>query len=219
MEPISIRGTGDGSPTLYSEQFKATYHSLHGAFTESEVVFIKSGLEFQEGKLPSIRVFEVGFGSGINTYLSQRWALSNHHLVEYTTIEAFPIEESTWLELSINEQVSDNADFTKWHSLAWDQKHTISEHFTFLKILGKIEDLPNIPDCDVVFFDAFAPSTQPELWEKPILQKMYNGLSSGGVLTTYCAKGSFKRTLKEIGFKVESLQGPPGKREIVRAVK
>lgn len=220
MDLVSIQQTGDGSPTLYSEKFKATYHSSHGALTESNIVFIQSGLDFISTFPKSeIRIFEMGFGSGFNTHLTYLWNLDQKRKISYTGIEAYPIEKEAWQNYAMFFKNNHPHVFEQWHTLSWNERHDVSENFTFTKILDNIEHHALEMRVDLIYFDAFGPNTQPELWQEDILLKMYTLLEETGVLVTYCAKGEFKRTLKKLGFKVEALPGPPGKREIVRAIK
>lgn len=212
--------TADGSPTLFSDKFQATYHSTHGALTESQVVFIQSGLDFafHHFKKP-IRIFEMGFGTGFNAHLTYLWHQQKNIQIAYTGIEAFPVSEKIWLEYSqfLDEQERDV--FNLWHLLTWNNTHVVSPLFSFQKIHNTVENHVSDHLVNLIYYDAFGPGTQPELWQEGMMKKMYDMLEIPGVLTTYCAQGEFKRTLKKIGFRVTSLPGPPGKREIVRAEK
>jgi tRNA U34 5-methylaminomethyl-2-thiouridine-forming methyltransferase MnmC len=220
MDIVDVRVTEDGSQTVYSAGFNASYHSLKGAVTESNHVFIEAGLRFfSQQEKSKIRIFEMGFGTGLNVHLTSLFALKNNLVVDYTSIEAYPLPENIWSLLHYPETESQKDLFFFWHTLPWNLKTKCSDHFTLTKVFGKIEDY--IPDVhfDIIYYDAFGPGTQPELWTDSIMEKMYNMLESGGILITYCAQGEFKRALKRNQFSVTSLPGPPGKREIVRAVK
>lgn len=220
MDFNSILTTADGSPTLFSEKFQATYHSAHGALKESQVVFIETGLEYAVRHVNKpIKIFEMGFGTGFNAHLTYRWSQENKTDIEYTGIEAFPISENTWKKYSLFFVEQERNIFERWHALSWNHHHIISPGFSFNKIHDTIENFQTNSLVNLIYYDAFGPGTQPELWEASIMQKMYDMLELQGVFTTYCAQGAFKRTLKKIGFQVTSLPGPPGKREIVRAEK
>lgn len=221
LESELIQLSGDGSHTVLSQVFDdVTYHSRHGAIAESNVVFIDAGLNYHLARGKNrISIFEMGFGTGLNALLSYKWGFENQIAVDYQTVEAFPINESVFLQLNYAELLGDKTVFESFHTLPWDQKHIISESFSFKKHLSLVEDVKVDGHVDVVFYDAFAPSSQPHLWEQPILDKMYLLLNDGGVLVSYCAQGAFKRNLKSCGFKVESIPGPPGKREMTRAIK
>ena len=212
----------DGSHTIISDKFDVSYHSKHGAISESQIVFLKAGLDYfskMHPEIPLIKVFEMGFGTGLNTLLSCQYANETKVKVYYESIEAYPIEDFLIKEINYPSLIGNQDIFDLLHSTSWNEIHSLSNFFNFKKHLGKLENYAGTENFDVIFFDAFAPSSQPELWDIHIMEKMFKMLNSSGVLVTYCAKGSFKRTLKEIGFKVESLPGPVGKREITRATK
>lgn len=221
---MKIQTTSDGSHTLVSEVFGALYHSSHGSFQEAEHIFIQNGIAAINKK--EITVFEMGFGSGLNAILTYFYAKKNNLKVNYISIEAYPVPLETIQALNYNEFVKE-ADFetvfNKMHASEWEKEVAIETFFKITKLKAKIEDLdlgklyPNT--FDIVYFDAFSPTDQENLWEADILQKMYDALKKEAFLITYCAKGSFKRCLKSIEFKVEALPGPIGKREITKAVK
>jgi tRNA U34 5-methylaminomethyl-2-thiouridine-forming methyltransferase MnmC len=212
--------SGDGSHTLISPIFQTAYHSHHGAITESEVVFIEAGLEFLQSKgYQNIRVFEMGFGTGLNAILAKIWAEKEQITLQYHTVEAYPVPLEVINRLNYSEKIGHQEHFFNLHTTAWGQEHIISKYFGFCKWQSTIEDLELNETFDAIFFDAFAPSSQPHLWEEKNIKKMYNLLQPGGVLTSFCAQGAFKRHLKTVGFSVQSLPGPPGKREMTRAIK
>ncbi|GAB5555168.1 MAG: tRNA (5-methylaminomethyl-2-thiouridine)(34)-methyltransferase MnmD [Saprospiraceae bacterium] len=213
--------TQDGSHTLISKRFGVSYHSKYGAIKESEHVFIDAGLKarMQRDK-DALSILEYGFGTGLNAYLALLCAQQYHRDISYTGIEAFPISKELAASLNYPQVLQRPVDdYLQLHDLDWDVPHQINEHFTFTKVLGQIEDQTFNAQFDVLFFDAFAPTAQPELWEEQLLQKAFQALKPGGIFVTYCAKGVVKRTLKSIGFKVEALPGPPGKREMTRGIK
>ena len=219
---MKIQITKDGSHTIVSDKFGELYHSHNGSFQEANHIFIQHGIANKKEK--EIVVFEMGFGSGLNAILSYFFAKENNLKVNYITIEAFPLKNETVQKLNYNDFIKEKdfeLIFNKLHQVSWNEKHQISNFFDFYKINKKIEDIEvdNMRKVDIIYYDAFAPNTQANLWEKEVLTKMYKLLKPKGFLITYCAKGIFKRTLKKIGFKVEALPGPIGKREITRAFK
>ena len=217
--PNKIFITDDGSHSMFSEKHGVSYHSKYGAIQETEHVFINSALRF---KLPSssLSILDIGFGSGLNAYMSYLEAEKLNLPIQYVAIEAFPISLEQAKQLNFSEELElDPADFLKLHQVEWDIQNRISDKFVFEKKLMRFEEIEFHNQFDIIFFDAFAPTAQPELWEENILQKMFNALLPKGVLTTYCAKGVVKRTFKKVGFEVQSIPGPPGKREMIRAIK
>jgi tRNA U34 5-methylaminomethyl-2-thiouridine-forming methyltransferase MnmC len=210
----------DGSHTVISEIFDVPYHSKHGAIAESNVVFLDAGLNYfkDQGK-DYIRIFEMGFGTGLNVFLSFIWSATNNVKLTYHTIEAFPLGIETTSQLNYPEILGEKEVFENLHSCDWDLKHYLSKGFEFCKHLEKLEEFKTDQNFDVIFYDAFAPSSQPELWDIPVLQSMYDILDTGGIIVSYCAQGAFKRNLKAVGFTLENLPGPPGKREMTRGIK
>jgi len=210
----------DGSSTLLSNKFGVTYHSKHGALQESEHVFIKSGLDFIKTDKQELNIFEMGFGTGLNAYLSLLYALRNNLNIQYTSYELHPLPRDLVKELNYTDLLPEYANlFQLIHDIDWNKMQKLHPNFSINKVEENILNFDYNDNFDVIFYDAFAPETQHELWETPIMEKMHEGLKSNGVLVTYCAKGEFKRTLKSIGFEVQSIPGPPGKREMTRAVK
>ncbi|MGD9328845.1 MAG: tRNA (5-methylaminomethyl-2-thiouridine)(34)-methyltransferase MnmD [Cyclobacteriaceae bacterium] len=217
--------TNDGSHTLMVEELNETYHSVHGALQESRHVFIKNGFRYILGKNPRkpLRIFELGLGTGLNALLT---AMESHKLsvqVEYTCIEPYPVPEVIISQLNFHEIldlpfVKDY--FGKIHSVGWDQMNHIHSFFKFRKVQSTIQEF-NISAgyFHLVYYDAFAPNKQPEMWQRDVLQKVYGILSKESALVTYCAQGQVKRDLKASGFTVQSLQGPPGKKEMTRGLK
>lgn len=223
MNPLKFLITDDGSHTIYLPEINETYHSTHGAIRETNHVFIDNGLEFiaKQGK-KDIRIFELGFGTGLNALLTALYAEKNKISITYQSIEAFPLDSESISRLNYPEkiQIAGAADmFKKMHTTSWEIWHIISPFFKLKKLKGLLQELDLQDTFDLCYFDAFAPSKQPEMWETPILEKIKTMLTDNGVLTTYCAKGQLKRDLRSLGFEVETLEGPPGKKEMVRAVK
>ncbi len=223
MSTSRIFETQDGSHSIVSKEFGESYHSKYGAIQESMHVFIKSGLHAKALQSKSLDILEIGWGSGLNAYLTLLEVQQRELSIRYTGVEAYPIsaEEAASLNypqvLQSTELLSER--FYQMHQLPWETPHQILPEFVFTKTQQRFEELTFASAFDVIYFDAFAPNAQPELWEKPVLEIMYNALKNSGILVTYCAKGSVKRILKNLGFTVEALPGPPGKREMTRAVK
>jgi tRNA U34 5-methylaminomethyl-2-thiouridine-forming methyltransferase MnmC len=211
--------TSDNSHTFFNEKTGEHYHSTFGAITESEHIFINAGLDFRARKLSEINILEVGFGTGLNALLACKYAVTNNIRINYFSLEAFPIqqEEAILLNYPLLLEFSKD-DFRKMHENTED-KIVINDHFTLGKKFAKLETL-KLPEneFDVVFFDAFSPEVQPELWTEEIFEMIFKSMKPNGVLTTYSCKGIVKRALKFAGFKIEKIPGPPGKREFLRAV-
>jgi len=225
VKNIQLIQTADGSPSLLNIELNETYHSTHGAIQESAHVFIKNGAQFfvEKHNPNTISVFEVGFGTGLNALLSLQYSEESKVIVDYTTLEAFPVEWEVARLLNYSSHLkgeSKNDYFSLLHQSKWSENVRISESFSLLKIKTTLQEFKFHPNqFDVIFFDAFAPSKQPEMWERSPLEKVVYSMKSGSVFVTYCAKGQLKRDLKSLGMVVESLPGPPGKREMVRATK
>ncbi|MDR0745757.1 MAG: tRNA (5-methylaminomethyl-2-thiouridine)(34)-methyltransferase MnmD [Mediterranea sp.] len=213
-----IEYTGDGSATLFVPELNEHYHSVKGARTESRHVFIDMGLKYVRTAQP--RVLEIGFGTGLNAFLSLLEARETGKKAHYTGLELYPLEWDTLIEL----KYSDDPLFQQIHAAGWEVETEISPYFTLLKKKADFTEIRKENNdnyrYDVVYFDAFAPGKQPEMWEQQGFDYLYAAMNNGGVLTTYCAKGAVRRALQEAGFVVERLPGPPGgKREIIRAIK
>jgi tRNA U34 5-methylaminomethyl-2-thiouridine-forming methyltransferase MnmC len=218
--PIQIITTSDGSHSLLNTTLNETYHSVHGAIQESLHVFINNGLRFFYGRhKEEISVLEIGFGTGLNALLTLQFAEKNSCRINYTSLEAFPIDKETWQQL--NYEINGNQEmFHELHKAEWNIENKISPHFKLLKLDTTIQDIElKNESFDVIYFDAFAPNKQPEMWELPILRKITLAMKPNGVFVTYCAKGQLKRDLRSLGLSVETLSGPPGKKEMVRAFK
>lgn len=212
--------TADGASTIYIPEMDEHYHSSHGAIQEAEHVFILHGLrKMEELGHDSISIFEMGFGTGLNAFLTKIRAQIS---VRYSSIEAFPVTLEEMASLNYVEQVGQEftSDFSNIQTASWNEFVELSSDFYLRKIHARIQDFALEGSMyDLIYFDAFGPRAQGEMWELEILQKMYNALKTGGMLVTYCARGQFKRDLKSLGFEVEALPGPPGKREMTRAWK
>lgn len=215
--------TADGSTTLFLPDMNEHYHSIHGARKESEHVYIKKGVEHwfeQNPEKKKIRVLEIGFGTGVNALLTYNYAVKHNIEVEYKTLEPFPIDTEIVNQLDFNFEKDEKEMFLKLHQSQWEEKIIISSNFSFLKNKLKIEELDEKNQFDLVYFDAFAPNKQKNMWDSGNLLKMKTVIESdSGFLVTYCAQGQFKRDAKDVGFIVESTDGPPRKHEMVRLLK
>jgi tRNA U34 5-methylaminomethyl-2-thiouridine-forming methyltransferase MnmC len=220
MPNPKIIKTEDGSHTLKHATYPEHYHSTFGAIQESQHIFIKSGLEQLAHGTNKINVFEVGFGTGLNALLTYQWANDNKTFVNYLGIEAYPISLEISKQLNYPQLLNaDREVFSKMHYDKADEV-TLSKYFVLQRITGFFEELQLEPNVyNLVYFDAFSPDSQPELWTESIFSKLFVAMKMNGVLTTYSTKGIVKRALKSSGFKIEKLPGPPGKREILRAIK
>ena len=215
-----IKITSDGSHTLYVPELDEHYHSIHGAIQESMHVFITNGIQ-SLFKSP-IKVLEVGFGTGLNALLTAIWSNKENIEVHYIGIESTPLEMKLNESLNYSQELDGHESttyFDKIISSNWHVKTNIHDNFTLNKIASRIQDYRTDDKFDIIYFDAFGPEVQEELWELRVLKNIYELLNNNGIFVTYCAKGQLKRDLKELGFKVESLPGPPAKREMTRAVK
>lgn len=217
---IEFRTSKDGSHTLFLPHLNETYHSLHGAIQESMYVFIEKGLSEVAKDKERITVLEIGFGTGLNALLTYLFAHDNSKEINYHTLEPHPLTEEVYKSLNyvelLNAQIFKEA-FYQMHVSPDGKEQVIKENFFFSKYRETLENFaPEHLLADVVFFDAFAPSKQPEVWALDNLKKVRKLMKPDGILVTYCAMGQFKRDLKEAGFTVETLQGPPGKKEMTR---
>ncbi len=223
MSELEIFETQDGSHSVLSHQFGVSYHSKYGAIQETRHVFIEAGLFQQALKKTNLHILDVGFGTGLNAYLTLLESHKRNLTVRYDAVEKFPMQEEKVKQLNYTEEVPATEEEKEWfeamHQCSWGEWHSITPDFELFKHQMDIQSVDFEERFDVIYYDAFAPSAQPELWEEPVMERMQRALVPGGILVTYCAKGAFKRALKGLGFEVETLQGPPGKREMTRAVK
>lgn len=219
-----IEVTKDGSNTLIHPKFNAHYHSVFGAIQESNHVFIEAGLKFQLPNLidNSCRILEVGFGSGLNAFNA---LISSENLslnIDYVGVEQYPISLETVSQLNFPKAFKREdlqSTFNKMHNIKWEKQIKISENFILEKRQQDIFNLKDLNCFDLIFYDAFGPGAQPELWTAPIFKILYNSLKSKGVLVTYCAQGAARRAMRSVGFKVDRCPGPPNKRHMLRAIK
>ncbi len=217
---IMIEETADGSPTLYREDIDEHYHSVKGALAESKHVYLETGWKKAAETSRHVRVFEVGFGSGLNAAITASAALESKTSTEYYAVELYPLPQETTQLISKGIDKEYSEVFESVNQAPWEIATEINPYFTLHKLEADLLTMELPKDLNVVYFDAFAPEKQPEMWDKMIFRKLYDAMKPGGVLTTYCAKGSIRRMLQQIGFLTERLPGPPeGKREILRASK
>ncbi|HBO75635.1 MAG TPA: SAM-dependent methyltransferase [Marinilabiliales bacterium] len=212
--------TSDGSHTLFVPLLGEHYHSIHGAIQESRHVFIQTGL----GPLNApkcIKILEIGFGTGLNALLAMQFAHQHQIEILFTTIEKYPLRKDEFSQLNYGSVLGEEwiPYFQQLHECPWEQLVPISEAFSIQKIRADLLTASFIETYQIVFFDAFGPDKQPDLWTVTVFEKLYKSLEKQGVLVTYSAKGQVRRNLKAAGFEVERLPGPPGKREMLRATK
>ena len=222
MSDVKLIVTSDGSHSLLNEALNETYHSVHGAIQESQHVFIRNGLRYflESTSSDRLSIFEVGFGTGLNTLLTIKALENTKTFVRYVTVEAFPIGEELWRSLNYTNVLGLGDTFANLHRSPWEIINQITPQVTLIKRQTTLQAIElEAQSFDVVFFDAFAPNKQPELWTIDILRKVIEAMTFNGVFVTYCAKGQLKRDLRELGLTVETLPGPPGKKEMVRAIK
>lgn len=217
--------TEDGSSTIRLPQWDEQYHSKHGAIQEAEHVFIQSGLNHyisQHPSVDSLRILEIGFGTGLNALLTALHHLENDFLLEYTGLEAYPVQEGEWQLLNYAEVIPNQLAskiYTALHKIEWESFQKILPNFLLRKKQMYFQEFHELDQYNLIYFDAFGARVQPELWEESIFRNMYNALQDNGVLVTYSAKGSVRRAMLKVGFEVEKIPGPPGKREMLRATK
>ena len=215
-----ILHTQDGSTTIHIKEWNECYHSKHGAIQEAKHVFIKNGLALFPNQ--SLSILEIGFGTGLNAFITYLEAKELGQTIDYVGVEAYPISELELQSMNylseLNALDSKNV-FDKMHAQKWEDKIELSEAFSLTKRQQFFQDIDDIEKFDLIYFDAFGYRVQPELWSTEIFAKMYKALKPNSVLVTYAARGVVKRSMLEVGFTVEKLAGPPGKREMFRARK
>ncbi len=219
-----IRTTNDGSKTLFISELNENYHSHHGALQEAEHVFIKNGLNLINDY--EINIFELGFGTGLNVLvtINEYLKTDKNHIINYYTLEKYPINDHEIESLAYFDHF-DNTElkniYRKIHQTDWEKSVEITKGFNLKKIQCDFFDLKNIelPDISLVYYDCFGARVQPDLWEKPLFEMVADKMKINGLLTTYSSKGSVRRILKELNFDVQKKQGPPGKREMINAIK
>lgn len=212
--------TSDGSTTIHLPDWNENYHSKHGAIQEAKHVFIKNGLSLFEGR--SVSILEIGFGTGLNAFITFLETLNNNQRIDYVGVEAYPVSFEEVEQMNYVSELdaeTQSEAFKKMHESEWDTNVKISDAFFLTKRKQFFNEIADVEQFDLIYFDAFGFRVQPELWSTDIFQKMYNALKPNSYLVTYAARGVVKRSMMEVGFTVEKLEGPPGKREMFRAYK
>lgn len=212
--------TSDGSTSIHLPEWNESYHSKHGAIQEAYHVFIKNGLSLFTPK--PIALLEIGFGTGLNAFITFKESIIHDQFIDYHGVEAYPVVAEEVLKMNYVSELKaleHQEVFQKMHQSNWDEKAQISPFFTLTKRKQFFDTIEDENQFDLIYFDAFGYRVQPELWSTEIFRKMYKALKKNGILVTYAARGVVKRSLLEVGFTVEKLEGPPGKREMFRATK
>ncbi|MBK9224618.1 MAG: tRNA (5-methylaminomethyl-2-thiouridine)(34)-methyltransferase MnmD [Flavobacterium sp.] len=212
--------TLDGSTTIQLQEWDECYHSKHGAIQEAQHVFIKNGLSLFQNK--HVSILEIGFGTGLNCFITYLESKKMNQTIDYVGIEAYPVSSDEIQSMNYIQELNAQNEkivFETMHSCNWEEKYRISTTFTLTKRKQFFESIEDIECYDLIYFDAFGYRVQPELWSTTIFRSMYKALKNNGVLVTYAARGVVKRSMQEVGFLVEKLEGPPGKREMFRALK
>lgn len=213
--------TKDGSSSIFLPEWEEHYHSSHGAIQEAYHVFIRNGFDLFKGRT-KIKILEIGYGTGLNAFITYLESKQSCIAVDYVGMEAFPVNPDEVQSLNFVEQLrvpTEKHVFLALHEDPWETKNEYDQTFFLTKRKQFFQDLIDQDAFDLIYFDAFGARVQPELWTEIIFKKMYEALVPGGVLVTYAAKGSVRRAMLAVGFKVEKLPGPPGKREMLRAIK
>jgi len=213
--------TADGSTSIHLPEINEQYHSKHGAIQEAYHVFIKHGLDTFANKL-NIAILEIGFGTGLNCFITYLESIKRNLVIDYVGIEAYPVstEEVNLMNYGTTLKAEKKSEiFTKIHTIDWEENQSINTNFTLLKRKQFFEKIVDKNKYNLIYFDAFGARVQPELWTEAIFKKMFDALKSNGILVTYSAKGSVRRAMQAVGFTVERLPGPVGKREMLRATK
>ncbi|MEZ7504279.1 tRNA (5-methylaminomethyl-2-thiouridine)(34)-methyltransferase MnmD [Flavobacterium sp. Arc2] len=212
--------TLDGSTTIQIKEWDECYHSKHGAIQEAQHVFIKNGLSLFQNK--QISILEIGFGTGLNAFITFLQGKKMNQSIDYVGVEAYPISAEELVSMNYVEELNaddDKSVFEQMHQCNWQEKEIFGENFSLTKRKQLFEEIDDLNRFDLIYFDAFGYRVQPELWSTAIFKKMFDALKDNGVLVTYAARGVVKRSMIEVGFTVEKLAGPPGKREMFRASK
>ena len=212
--------TLDGSTTIQLTEWNECYHSKHGAIQEAQHVFIKNGLSLFENK--HVSILEIGFGTGLNAFITLLEAKKMQQTIDYVGVEAYPISAAEVLDMNYVAELdatNESLIFDTIHQSNWEEKVVLNANFTLTKRKQFFEEIEDEKKFDLIYFDAFGYRVQPELWSTEIFRRMFNALKLNGILVTYAARGVVKRSMIEVGFTVEKLAGPPGKREMFRARK
>lgn len=219
VHSLQLIETKDGSQTVLNTELGSTYHSRHGALAESEHVFIAEGFQ----KLPHddmtvVRILEMGFGTGLNALLTLAHSKHVQPVIDYHALELYPIPEKIWANYKLSKSLQPlEQQFREFHSGKWEMSNTVSDRFGLTKHNVSLLDFSPEVKFDLVYFDAFEPETQPELWTEKVFSKLFSWMNPRGILTTYCCKGDVRRAMISAGFVVEKVPGPLGKREMICA--
>lgn len=215
----SLKMTEDGSHTIFVKGLDEPYHSTHGALQESMHVFIRQGLHTLNQ--PSVRILELGFGTGLNALLTLAESIPLELDIYYHAVEKYPLKESEYSLLNFEKLVKQSPSGTlyRMHSCRWSEAIQISDRFTLFKEEADFRSMNPPPHINLIYFDAFSPDKQPGLWKEDVIESISSVTEPGGVLVTYSSKGLVRRTLTSCGFDVQKVEGPPGKREMIRAIK
>lgn len=212
--------TSDGSTSIHLPEWDESYHSKHGAIQEAQHVFIKNGLSLFKGQ--SVSILEIGFGTGLNAFITFLEGKEINQSIDYVGIEGFPVAADEVLQMNYVQQLNADeweSEFKHMHEAEWEKPVTIDALFRLTKRKQLFAEITDVNQFDLIYFDAFGYRVQPELWSVEIFTKMYAALKSGGILVTYACRGPIKRAMMEAGFQIEKLAGPPGKREMLRGRK
>lgn len=218
---VSLIVTEDGSHSLFHSVLNETYHSRHGAIIEAKHVFISAGLEHALLHNNRLNLLEVGFGTGLNAWLTLETIHHRAAHIAYTSLEAFPLNSEVYEQLNFTTSSTEEmrSYFSKIHTCKWNEEISITESFLLMKVNQTLQHFSTYQKFDLIYYDAFGPPVQPEMWTQSVFEKLFDRMADGGVLVTYCAKGQVRRNMIAAGFEVERLPGPPGKREMLRATK
>ena len=216
--------TADGSTSLYIPGWDERYHSQHGAIAEAQHVFINTGLKHSltQTDADCLHIMEIGFGTGLNGFLTAVESLTMEKKIAYTGYEAYPISLNEADQMNYGQVIANGRQisvYKKLHQANWEETCTIHDYFSIRKRKQFFHSITDIEEYHLIYFDAFGARVQPEVWEQNIFEIMYKSLKTKGILVTYSAKGSVRRAMQDVGFEVERLPGPPGKREMLRATK
>ena len=211
--------TNDGSTTIHLPEWNESYHSKHGAIQEAYHVFIKNGLSLFKGQ--PIAILEIGFGTGLNSFITFVETKKDNQIIDYVGVEGYPVEMDEAMQMNYPNEIDSNEEaiFKQMHECNWELKHQLSDNFTLTKRKQFFQDIKDVAAFDLIYFDAFGFRVQPELWSEAIFTAMFKGLKPNGVLVTYACRTSIKNAMLSAGFSVEKLPGAPGKREMLRATK
>ncbi|NDW09884.1 tRNA (5-methylaminomethyl-2-thiouridine)(34)-methyltransferase MnmD [Dysgonomonas sp. 520] len=221
---VRIEQTADGSDTLYVPLLNEHYHSVNGAIQESKHIFIQAGLQKVAGLKKDISILEIGFGTGLNTLLTLLEAEKSALNIDYTTLEYYPLPIDVVEKLNYTQQLQQDVkqDYLNLHTAKWNKPEDITAYFRLEKVetdFSRLDFNKSSKTFDLIYFDAFAPEKQGEMWSQEIFDYLYACTNPSGILTTYCAKGVVRRMMQQAGYLVERLPGPPGKREMLRAIR